>query len=111
MSADFKQKKVISIGVVSELTNLSLRQIRYYETRGLLFPERSNGGTRKYSFEDVEKLISISEQLEHGDSTFNMKQNEKLKERDWNKKGSLIKEQVHAFYNKPYASSEKKTEK
>ncbi|MFD6443440.1 MerR family DNA-binding transcriptional regulator, partial [Peribacillus sp. NPDC060186] len=34
-------RKVISIGVVRELTGLSDRQIRYYEERKLIFPERS----------------------------------------------------------------------
>ena len=48
----YKYKKVISIGVVSELTGLSQRQIRYYEERKLVFPDRSKG-IRKYSFADV----------------------------------------------------------
>lgn len=62
----FKTKKVITIGIVSELTGLSERQIRYYETRKLLFPERSKTGIRKYSFQDVETLIEIAEKLEQG---------------------------------------------
>jgi len=62
----YKDKKVISIGIVSELTGLSERQIRYYETRKLLFPERSKTGIRKYSFYDIETLFEIANQLEDG---------------------------------------------
>ena len=56
----YKKRKVITIGVVSELTGLSERQIRYYEERKLIFPERTNKGNRKYSFSDVECLIEIA---------------------------------------------------
>lgn len=62
----YKDKKVISIGTVRELTGLSERQIRYYETRKLLFPERSKTGIRKYSFQDIELLVDIANQLEEG---------------------------------------------
>ncbi|GAA3330581.1 MerR family transcriptional regulator TnrA [Ectobacillus funiculus] len=34
----YKDKKVITIGTVSEITGLSERQIRYYEERKLIFP-------------------------------------------------------------------------
>ncbi|ANB60137.1 MerR family transcriptional regulator [Anoxybacteroides amylolyticum] len=61
----YKFKKVISIGVVSELTGLSQRQIRYYEERKLIFPDRSKG-TRKYSFDDVERLMDIADKREEG---------------------------------------------
>lgn len=57
---------MISIGTVSELTGLSERQIRYYEDRKLVFPERSKTGMRKYSFQDIEILIDIANQLEEG---------------------------------------------
>jgi len=65
----YKKRKVITIGVVSELTGLSERQIRYYEERKLIFPERTNRGNRKYSFADVECLIEIANRREEGVST------------------------------------------
>lgn len=65
----YKKRKVITIGVVSELTGLSERQIRYYEERKLIFPERTNKGNRKYSFSDVECLIEIANKREEGVST------------------------------------------
>ncbi|ACJ33910.1 Transcriptional regulator, MerR family [Anoxybacillus flavithermus WK1] len=64
----YKHKKVISIGIVSELTGLSPRQIRYYEERQLIFPDRSKG-TRKYSFADVEWLVEIANKREEGVQT------------------------------------------
>ncbi|PYZ98534.1 MerR family DNA-binding transcriptional regulator [Alteribacter lacisalsi] len=73
----YKDKKVISIGVVSELTGLSERQIRYYEQRQLISPERSKGGTRKYSFMDVERLVEIANKMEDGMQTFEIRKEEK----------------------------------
>ncbi|MED5051590.1 MerR family transcriptional regulator [Anoxybacillus rupiensis] len=64
----YKFKKVISIGTVSELTGLSQRQIRYYEERKLIFPDRSKGA-RKYSFDDVERLMDIADKREEGVTT------------------------------------------
>ena len=46
----YKERKVITIGIVSELTGLSERQIRYYESRKLIFPERSKSGYSKIFF-------------------------------------------------------------
>ncbi|MFE5318699.1 MerR family transcriptional regulator [Paenibacillus sp. NPDC056579] len=71
------EKKVISIGTVSQLSGLSIRQIRYYEERKLIFPERTNGGTRLYSFRDVEKLVEIVERMEEGFQTYDIQQLEK----------------------------------
>lgn len=69
----FRKKKIISIGNVSELLGLSLRQIRYYEERGLILPERSSKGTRKYSLLDIEILSIIAEYVEEGIQTAEIK--------------------------------------
>ena len=74
------QRKVIGIGTVSKLSGLSIRQIRYYEQRELIFPERTNGGTRLYSFEDVERLIKIALQMEEGYHTTDIHRIEKKKQ-------------------------------
>ncbi|BBP89609.1 hypothetical protein BsIDN1_32270 [Bacillus safensis] len=47
------------IGIVMQLTELSARQIRYYEENGLVFPARSDGNRRLFSFHDVDKLLEI----------------------------------------------------
>jgi MerR family transcriptional regulator, global nitrogen regulator len=77
----YKIRKVITIGVVSELTGLSERQIRYYEERKLIFPERTNKGNRKYSFSDVECLIEIANKREEGVSTDEIRHELKKKSR------------------------------
>lgn len=70
----FKDKKLISIGNVSELLGLSTRQIRYYEEKGLVLPERSAKGTRKYSIQDIEILSIISDYVLEGMQTSDIKQ-------------------------------------
>jgi MerR family transcriptional regulator, global nitrogen regulator len=72
--ASYKDKKVIPIGMVRELTGLSERQIRYYEERKLIFPARTSGGSRKYSFSDIELLIEIANKIEDGVQTTEIKQ-------------------------------------
>lgn len=93
----YKEKKVITIGVMSELTGLSERKIRYYEERKLIFPERSKGGTRKYSFLDVEQLVQIANQMEDGLQTYEIR---KLKENNERKvRDKMIRGQLNAHFN------------
>jgi DNA-binding transcriptional MerR regulator len=104
MAADktsYKDKKVISIGIISELTGLSERKIRYYEERKLIFPERTGRGTRKYSFSDVETLMEIADQIEDGVQTYEIKKemtkkkNEKMRE----ERNNMIRGQINAQFN------------
>lgn len=62
----FESKKIMTMGTVKEMTGLSERQIRYYEEKKLVFPERSSSGTRKYSLSDIKLLINIAEQIRKG---------------------------------------------
>lgn len=93
----FKDRKVITIGIVSELTGLSERQIRYYEERKLIFPERSKGGTRKYSFLDVDKLVKIANQMEDGLQTFEIRKLQEKEERQV--RDEMIRGQLNAHFN------------
>ncbi|MFC0272501.1 MerR family transcriptional regulator [Metabacillus herbersteinensis] len=77
----YKEKKVISIGTVSELTGLTLRQIRYYEERKLIHPHRNERGTRKYSFADVETLMDIANKREEGVQTTEILKEMRTKEK------------------------------
>nr|WP_205831658.1 MerR family transcriptional regulator [Bacillus sp. RO2] len=52
------------IGIVMQLTELSARQIRYYEENGLVFPARSEGNRRLFSFNDVDTLLEIKNLIE-----------------------------------------------
>ncbi|MFB5284229.1 MerR family transcriptional regulator [Peribacillus sp. Hz7] len=97
----YKDKKVISIGVMRELTGLSERQIRYYEERKLIFPERSSGGNRKYSFSDVELLMEIADKIEDGVQTFEIRQEivkEKKKEEQKAIRKKMLQGQLNAQF-------------
>lgn len=95
----YKDKKVITIGIVSELTGLSERKIRYYEERKLLFPERSKGGTRKYSFLDVERLIDIANKMEDGMQTFEIRKMEQKAIRKQEVRERMLRGQINAAFN------------
>jgi MerR family copper efflux transcriptional regulator len=50
----------MQIGLVAELTGLSIRTLRHYEEVGLVTPSaRTSGGFRLYTDDDVERLRTI----------------------------------------------------
>ena len=55
-----------AISVVAELLGTGQQNIRLYERRGLLTPERTAGGTRQYSESDLAILRRIGELLDEG---------------------------------------------
>jgi MerR family transcriptional regulator/heat shock protein HspR len=57
---------VYGISVTSELSGLGPQTLRLYERRGLLSPARSDGGTRRYSDDDLIRLQRITELLAEG---------------------------------------------
>ncbi|MGE5549128.1 MAG: MerR family transcriptional regulator [Bacteroidota bacterium] len=57
---------VYSIGTVSGLTGFTPRQLRYYESIGLLSPARSGGRHRHYSPTDVDRLLALRGLLTEG---------------------------------------------
>lgn len=57
---------VFLIGTVMKLTDLSARQIRYYEEQDLIHPERSEGNRRMYSLNDIDTLLEIKDYLTDG---------------------------------------------
>lgn len=57
------------IGELSRLTGCNSHQLRYYEAQGLLTPERSRNGYRRYSAEAVDSVRSITTLLAVGLST------------------------------------------
>ena len=52
------------IGIVMQLTELSARQIRYYEENELIHPARTEGNRRLFSFNDVDTLLEIKHLIE-----------------------------------------------
>ena len=61
---------VFPMSVVTKLSELSARQIRYYETHELVKPQRSEGNKRLFSLNDLERLLEIKKLIEKG---FNIK--------------------------------------
>ena len=57
---------VFPIGTVMKLTDLTARQIRYYEEQRLITPERSDTNRRMYSLNDVDRLLEIKDYLADG---------------------------------------------
>ena len=57
---------VFGISVAAELVGLGVQTLRLYEARGLLEPDRTAGGTRRYSLNDLTRLRRITELLAAG---------------------------------------------
>ena len=70
MAAEKKQPRadqgVYAISVVSDLVGVGKQTLRLYERRGLVEPERTEGGTRRYSRDDVDRLRRIGELVDDG---------------------------------------------
>lgn len=52
-------KAFFSISAVSKMLSVHQQTIRFYEKEGLIQPQRSDGNTRLFSEEDIEKLEEI----------------------------------------------------
>jgi MerR family transcriptional regulator/heat shock protein HspR len=57
---------VYGISVAASLVGNAPQNLRLYEARGLLAPARSEGGTRLYSEDDLDRIRVISQLLENG---------------------------------------------
>ena len=57
---------VFPIGSVMKLTDLTARQIRYYEDQQLITPDRTEGNRRMFSLNDMDRLLEIKDYLSEG---------------------------------------------
>lgn len=57
---------IFPIGTVIKLTDLTARQIRYYEHQGLVVPKRTDTNRRVYSMNDIDRLLEIKDYLADG---------------------------------------------
>ncbi|WP_173916428.1 MerR family transcriptional regulator [Halobacillus sp. Marseille-Q1614] len=84
------------MGIVQSLTDLSARQIRYYEQHKLVTPARSEGNRRLFSFNDVDRLLEIKALIEKGVNMAGIKQvlsiTEQPKNEEYDKE---VVEEVH----------------
>ena len=61
-----RERGVYGITVAAELVGMGAQTLRLYEARGLLEPARTDGGTRRYSANDLDRLRRIGDLLEAG---------------------------------------------
>ena len=61
-----QDRGVFAISVAADLVSMEIQNLRVYERRGLLEPDRTAGGTRLYSRADIERLHRIRELLAEG---------------------------------------------
>lgn len=58
---------IVGIGEVSNITGVSARQLRYWETKGIISSISDSAGTnRKYAYSNIEKIILIKDFLDQG---------------------------------------------
>ena len=64
--APASDRGVYGISVAAELSGIPVQSLRLYERHGLLRPSRSDGGTRRYSADDLARLQRISAMVDAG---------------------------------------------
>ena len=57
---------VFGMSVAAELVGMDPQSLRLYERRGLIDPDRTAGGTRRYSPDDLDRLRRIKKLLAEG---------------------------------------------
>jgi len=61
-----KDAPVYAISVAARMASMEIQNLRVYERRGLVDPDRTPKGTRLYSPDDIERLHRIRELLADG---------------------------------------------
>ena len=61
-----RDEGVFAISVAAEMASMQIQNLRVYERRGLVAPDRTSGGTRLYSEDDVDRLRRIGDLLAAG---------------------------------------------
>ena len=57
---------VFAISVAADMVSMEVQNLRVYERRGLIEPDRTPGGTRLYSRDDLDRLARIRDLLGDG---------------------------------------------
>jgi DNA-binding transcriptional MerR regulator len=66
MTAPTNNRAIYAISVAAELTGAGVQNLRVYERHGLVEPARTEGGTRRYSEDDLARVRRILVLLEDG---------------------------------------------
>lgn len=59
-------RPLYAISVAAELVGLPVPTLRLYEEKGLVTPQRTEGGTRRYSDADLARIARVGELVESG---------------------------------------------
>lgn len=65
-SSPDRKRPLYVISVAAELAGVHPQTLRIYERRGLIRPERTRGGNRRYSDADIERLRRIQDLTSEG---------------------------------------------
>jgi MerR family transcriptional regulator, heat shock protein HspR len=65
-SPNERARGVYGISVAAELTGAGVQNLRVYERHGLIDPDRTEGGTRRYSEDDLDRVRRVLTLLEKG---------------------------------------------
>jgi len=58
---------LVSIGDVSDVTGIAQRKLRYWEDKGIITSANpKEGGTRKFDYINIKKILLIKELLDEG---------------------------------------------
>jgi MerR family transcriptional regulator, heat shock protein HspR len=60
------EQGVYAISVAAELLGVGVQTLRLYEARGLVTPSRTEGGTRRYSEDDLARMRRVTALLDEG---------------------------------------------
>lgn len=67
MTSDFGADRALyGMSVAADLTGVHPQMLRAYEAKGLVEPHRTDGGTRRYSGNDIVRIQRIIELLASG---------------------------------------------
>lgn len=57
---------IIGIGEVSRISDVPIRQLRYWETKGIITPVESRATVRRYDFPTIKRILLIKELVDEG---------------------------------------------
>ena len=96
-----KSDAVYFISVASSLSGIHPQTIRIYEEKGLVKPYRTKGGTRRYSQDNIDRLIQIQQLTQRGMNLEGIKVIYELKSKidDLQKKINNLEDEVEEVKN------------
>lgn len=61
MNSSSGARPMYTMGVAAELLDLPPATLRLYERKGLVVPARTEGGTRRYSEDDIDRMRRVAD--------------------------------------------------